>query len=91
VQDWKGSGDLSRYQCLLVSAFGAATMVVAFFRDMTFPDIPDQFLYLVAASQGTYLGTKAVKAIQVPGQGEPPAQGQGDPAPAAPPADAKPG
>ena len=61
VKDWDDHGDVSRYQYLLLSAFGAVVLVVGFFANMEFPVLPDQFLYLIAASQGTYVATKAVK------------------------------
>lgn len=64
VSDWQGGGDVSRYQYLLVSLVGATVFLVAFLRTVRIPAIPEQFLYLIAASQATYLGTKAVKAAK---------------------------
>jgi hypothetical protein len=66
VTDWQGSGDISRYQYLLLSLVGATIFTIAFLRTVRIPTIPEQFLYLIAASQATYLGTKAVKAAKVP-------------------------
>jgi hypothetical protein len=65
VTDWQGSGDISRYQYLLLSLVGATIFTIAFLRTVRIPVIPEQFLYLLAASQATYLGTKAVKAAKV--------------------------
>jgi hypothetical protein len=62
VQDWNGRGDLSRYQYLVLSILGALILVATFIERLAFPDLPAQFLYLVAASQSTYLATKAVKS-----------------------------
>ncbi|HZI67708.1 MAG TPA: hypothetical protein VFF17_14200 [Thermoanaerobaculia bacterium] len=70
VTDWQGGGDVSRYQYLLVSLVGAAVFTIAFLRTVRIPAIPEQFLYLIAASQATYLGTKAVGAAKSPGQPE---------------------
>jgi hypothetical protein len=61
VTDWNSHGDLSRYQYLLLSLVGATIMVAAFWRNLAMPDVPSQFLYLLAGSQGTYVATKAVK------------------------------
>jgi hypothetical protein len=61
VTDWNSHADLSRYQYLLLSLVGATIMVAAFWRNLAMPDVPAQFLYLLAGSQGTYLATKAVK------------------------------
>lgn len=66
VSDWQGSGDISRYQYLLLSLVGATIFTIAFLRTVRIPVIPEQFLYLIAASQATYLGTKAVQAAKVP-------------------------
>jgi hypothetical protein len=66
VSDWQGGGDVSRYQYLLVSLVGATIFTIAFLRTVRIPAIPEQFLYLIAASQATYLGTKAVKAAKSP-------------------------
>ena len=66
VSDWQGGGDVSRYQYLLVSLVGATVFTIAFLRTVRIPAIPEQFLYLIAASQATYLGTKAVKAAKSP-------------------------
>ena len=73
VTDWKGHGDVSRYQNLLLSAFGAIVLVVSFLSKLEFPEIPTQFLYLVATSQGTYLATKAVKQSKADDPAVPPA------------------
>lgn len=62
VQDFNAQSDLSRYQYLLISIIGALTLVVGFIHGHDFPRIPSQLLYLVAASQGTYVGAKAVRA-----------------------------
>jgi hypothetical protein len=62
VQDWNGNPDVSRYQYLAISAIGASTLLVGFLQNMEFPALPPQLLYLLAASQGTYIATKAVKA-----------------------------
>jgi hypothetical protein len=64
VSDWQGGGDVSRYQYLLLSLVGATIFTIAFLRTVRIPAIPEQFLYLIAASQATYLGTKAVKAAK---------------------------
>lgn len=64
VQDWNGNGDVSRYQYLLLSLLGVVAMIVSFFQEMQFPAIPKELLYVVGASQATYVGTKAVKASQ---------------------------
>lgn len=64
VTDWQGGGDVSRYQYLLVSLVGATVFTIAFLRTVRIPAIPEQFLYLIAASQATYLGTKAVGAAK---------------------------
>ncbi len=61
VRDWQDQGDLSRYQYLLLALIGAVILVVRFFDDFSWPDLPKEFLALVGASQATYLGTKAVK------------------------------
>jgi hypothetical protein len=61
VEGWDGSGDLSRYQLLLLTIIGVGAVLLAFARTLAPPDLPDQFLTLVGASQATYLGTKAVK------------------------------
>jgi len=61
VTDWYEHGDLSRYQYLILSVIGAATLLAAFLKDFIIPEIPQQFLYVVGASQATYVGTKAVK------------------------------
>jgi hypothetical protein len=66
VSDWQGGGDVSRYQYLLLSLVGATIFTIAFLRTVRIPAIPEQFLYLIAASQATYLGTKAVKAAKAP-------------------------
>jgi hypothetical protein len=79
VSDWDSNGDVSRYQYLLLSIFGAVGMVASFGRQLEMPAIPTQLLYLVAGSQGTYLATKAIKAArsgaasptQLPGLGRP--------------------
>jgi hypothetical protein len=64
VTDWRGDGDMSRYQYLLLTLVGATVFSIAFLGSMRIPTIPDQFLYLIGASQATYLGTKAVKATK---------------------------
>jgi hypothetical protein len=61
VQDWDARPDLSRYQYLLLSGVASIVIVAAFLQNLQFPAIPTPLLYLVAASQGTYLATKAVK------------------------------
>ena len=61
VNDWNSHGDLSRYQYLLLSLVGATIMVATFWQTLAMPEVPSQFLYLLAASQGTYVATKAVK------------------------------
>lgn len=61
VQDWDGRPDLSRYQYLFLSTIASLVIVAAFFQNLQFPAIPTPILYLVAASQGTYVATKAVK------------------------------
>jgi hypothetical protein len=63
LADWNGHGDVSRYQYLLLSMFGSATLVLAFLSNLEFPQLPSQFLYLIAASQGTYIATKATKTM----------------------------
>jgi hypothetical protein len=61
VSDWQGNGDMSRYQYLLLTLLGATIFTISFLKEFKIPTIPQQFLYLIAASQATYLGTKAVK------------------------------
>lgn len=65
VHDWTDRGDITRYQYVLLSLVGACVLIIGFAQHLEFPHLPSQFLYLVAASQGTYLATKAVKAAQV--------------------------
>ena len=61
VTDWQGNGDMSRYQYLLLTLLGVTIFTISFLKEFRIPTIPQQFLYLIAASQATYLGTKAVK------------------------------
>lgn len=64
VSDWQNQGDFSRYQYLVLAAIGSCVVMVAFFLDGRLIDVPKEFLALVAASQATYLGTKAVKSAK---------------------------
>ena len=64
VTDWYDHGDLSRYQYLILSFLGAATMLGAFLKDFVVPAIPEQFLYVIGASQATYVGMKAMKTAK---------------------------
>lgn len=66
VTDFDNQTDLTRYQYLAVSALGSFSLLVSFIASMTMPSIPKEFLYLVAASQAAYVGTKAVKATRTP-------------------------
>ena len=50
---------------LLVSFVGACVLISGFLQNLEFPVLPQQLLYLVAVSQGTYLTTKAVKGPSV--------------------------
>lgn len=61
VQDWNSHGDLSRYQYLFLSLIGSLVLTAGFVQNLEFPEIPAPLLYLVAASQGTYIATKAIK------------------------------
>ncbi len=63
VSDWRGNGDVTRYQYLLLSLVGAILLLLTVARELTLPSIPEQFLYLLAISQGTYVATKGVKAF----------------------------
>jgi hypothetical protein len=56
-----GHADLSRYQNLLLTLFGALMLLVKFLDGFTMPVVPDEFLALVGVSQAAYVGTKAVK------------------------------
>ncbi len=62
VEDFQHNGDLSRYQHLVLCFLGSVVFVVAAFDRFTIPSVPKEFLMLLGASQGTYVGTKAVKA-----------------------------
>jgi hypothetical protein len=64
VTGWDAHGDLSRYQYLLLSIVGAIVMIAAFWRQLEMPEVPAQFLYLLAGSQGTYVAAKAIKAAK---------------------------
>ncbi len=64
VQDWNCRGDLSRYQYLFLSLIGSLVLSVGFLQHLEFPAIPVPLLYLVAASQGTYIATKAIKTTR---------------------------
>ena len=64
VHDWDAHADVSRYQYLLLSLFGALVLIAGFLQKLEFRPIPSQFLFLIAASQGTYVGTKAIKAAK---------------------------
>jgi hypothetical protein len=64
VRDWSNTGDISRYQYLLLSLSGAAILVGTFFNEFRFVEIPQNLLLGLGASQATYLGTKAVKTGQ---------------------------
>ncbi len=66
VTDFQNHTDFTRYQYLAVSALGSASLFVAFVTSMTMPAVPKEFLYMVAASQAAYVGTKAVKATRSP-------------------------
>ncbi len=70
VTDFQEHTDITRYQYLAVSILGSFSLVVAFVTSMTMPAIPKEFLYLIAASQAAYVGTKAVKSTRAP---DPPA------------------
>lgn len=61
VRGCDGHADLSRYQNLLLTLFGALLLLVKFFDGFTMPVVPDEFLALVGVSQAAYVGTKAVK------------------------------
>jgi hypothetical protein len=61
VDDWLGRGDVTRYQALALSVVAAIAILFAFFNTLTVPAIPQSILGLIAASHGTYLGTKVVK------------------------------
>lgn len=63
VSDWRGNGDVTRYQYLLLSLVGAILLLLTVARELTLPSIPEQFLYLLAISQGTYVAAKGVKAF----------------------------
>jgi hypothetical protein len=64
VQDWNSRGDLSRYQYLFLSLIGSLVLSAGFLQNLEFPAIPTPLLYLVAASQGTYVATKAIKTAR---------------------------
>lgn len=64
VTDWNGHGDVSRFQYLLLSLFGAVVVVVSFLQKLELPQIPTELLWLVGGSQATYVATKAVKQAQ---------------------------
>lgn len=63
VSDWRGNGDVTRYQYLLLSFVGAVLLLLSVARELTLPSIPEQFLYLLGISQGTYVAAKGVKAF----------------------------
>lgn len=66
VTDSTGHGDFSRYQYLLLCLLGAGLSLVHGIGTGTMPDLPNEFLYLIGASQTAYLGTAAIKRWQGP-------------------------
>lgn len=64
VEDWDGHGDVTRYQYLLLSTLIAVGMVAGFWRTGSVPTIPDNLWQFVAASSGSYLGTKMIKRVR---------------------------
>jgi hypothetical protein len=62
VTDFQNQTDFTRYQYLTLSVFGSVSLFIAFVGSMTMPTVPKEFLYMIAASQTAYVGTKAVKA-----------------------------
>lgn len=52
--------EVSRYQYLVLSLLGSIVLTVAFLRTLAVPDIPAEFLFLVGASQGTFVLNKKV-------------------------------
>lgn len=66
VTDWNDQPDISRYQYLLIAIVGATAVLLSYASRLAAPEIPTSFYYLLAASQATYLGTKAVKSATPP-------------------------
>ncbi len=62
VKDWQDTGDFSRYQYLMLSVVGSASVIIAFILEARLMEIPTELLALIGASQTTYLATKAIKA-----------------------------
>lgn len=62
IEDFDGHGDVTRYQYLLLSFFLATSLVVLFWHGGgELPVINENLWPFVAASSGSYLGTKFVK------------------------------
>jgi hypothetical protein len=70
IEDWGSRADLSRYQYLFLSLGGVGILIGSFFENLEIPELPTQFVYLIAASQGTYLAVKAVKTSRISVDGE---------------------
>lgn len=64
VEDWRGQGDISRYQFLFLTVLGSTLLLFQFLHTQRAPEVSLDLLYLMGASASGYLGVKGVKTIR---------------------------
>lgn len=66
IEDWRGQGDITRYQFLFLTLCGSVVLLASYIiKDEIPTEVPNGLLTLLGASAAGFVGTKMVKTVSM--------------------------